>query len=199
MIDFICVHAFFEWRCPFLQQAERKINMQKNIEKVTMKYDRGIKKDEVVTLEIPNHEFEQMIENDYQQRQADVADGEIVERRTAQEILDEMNRLEYNSWQTHKRNTISFDNEEFKTNGVNLFDSPDYSQAEEIKKQEDYEEKCQWLRQELNSEQAEMMIAISLDGMSVAEYANMIKDNPKRVSERFNYTKGVLRKKHMPK
>jgi len=173
--------------------------MQKNIEKVTMKYDRGIKKDEVVTLEIPNHEFEQMIENDYQQRQADVADGEIVERRTAQEILDEMNRLEYNSWQTHKRNTISFDNEEFKTNGVNLFDSPDYSQAEEIKKQEDYEEKCQWLRQELNSEQAEMMIAISLDGMSVAEYANMIKDNPKRVSERFNYTKGVLRKKHMPK
>jgi len=165
--------------------------------KVTLKYDQGIKANEVVGLEIPAQEFEQMIENDYQFRLADAKEDEVVERRTPQEILDEMNRAEYNSWQTHnKRHTVGVSSiqEENVFEMVDLFE--DWSQMEAQERQEDYEEQCQRIRNEfkLKPDQADMMIAICLDGMLVKEYAELINEDQWVVYKRFNRIKERQRK-----
>jgi len=165
------------------------------MEKVTIKYDQGKRKDEVVTFEIPEQEFEQMIKNDYQNRLANATNGEIVERRTVQEIFDGMSRMDYNSWQTHKRNTLSFHNVESETDEPNLFDFPDYSQIEEIKKQEDYEEQCQVLRNSLSPKQADLMIAIVLDDVTLVEYAMKTGEEYNNVFRRYKRAEQALKEK----
>ena len=164
--------------------------------KVTLKYDQGIKTNEVVELEVPTHEFEEMIEFDYQERLAKADEGETVERRTPQEILDEMNRGEYNSWQTHnKRHTVGASSMEEgeEANIIDLLE--DRSQLEAYERQEDYEEQCQRIRNEfkLKPDQADMVIAICLDGMAVKDYAEEIGDKPNNVMHRLKRAKKLLK------
>ncbi|MCL2559266.1 MAG: hypothetical protein FWE07_02155 [Turicibacter sp.] len=166
--------------------------------KVTMKYDKGIKKEEVVALEIPAAEFETMLENDYQERLAYATDGEVVERRTPQAIFDELNRKERNSWQTHTRHQHQFqmtleieDETSIETHTMDRF--IDDSQAKERQRQEDYEALCQKLRGQLNPDQVEMIIAICLDGMSVKDYAAQIDEKPNTVTKRFMRIKNFLK------
>lgn len=166
--------------------------------KVTLKYDQGIKDSEVVGLEVCEQEFETMIEFDYQERLMKAEEGEVIERRTPQEILDEMNRRERNSWQTHTRHQHQFeltleveDDESIDTNTMDKF--ADYSEMEEMERQDDYEEQCQKIRQLLKPAQADMIIAICLDGMSVNDYSEEIGEDPKNVSKRFVRIKNSLR------
>ena len=164
--------------------------------KVTLKYDQGVKANEVIGLEVPAQEFETMIEFDYQERLANAKEDEVIERRTPQEIFNELNRAERNSWQTHNRRSTSYQNETGEAHDMDTMDMlPDYSQLEEIQKNEDYEEQYQRIRNEfkLKPDQADMMIAICLDGMLVKEYAEEIGDDSNLVSKRFVYTKKVLK------
>lgn len=57
--------------------------------------------DQLVTLEIPEGDFTQMIQRDQQERAA--AKGHPVEPRTPQEIMDDLNRADYNGWHQHNR------------------------------------------------------------------------------------------------
>jgi len=69
----------------------------------------------------------------------------------------------------------------------------DHSQEEARQRQEDYDEICQKIRQVLKREQADMIIAICLDGMVVSEYAHQINETPKKIYDRFDYAKKVLK------
>lgn len=52
-------------------------------------------------------------------------------------------------------------------------------------KQYDYEACCDRIRAAVKPAQADMLIAIILDGMTVAEYADLIGDSPNNVSRRY--------------
>lgn len=159
--------------------------------KVTMKYDQGVKKEEVVTLEIPETAFESMVEFDYQQRLALALPDDVVQKRTPVEIIEEGNRLEYNSWQTYKRNQVAWIDASTQTNLVGRIS--DDSQVETLRRQADYEELCQKIRHVLTLEQAEMIIAICLDEKSVQEYALEVGDKPVNVYERLRSVKKKLK------
>ena len=58
----------------------------------------------------------------------------------------------------------------------------------------EYEACCQWFKDNFKPSQAEMMIAIILDGYSVNEYARKIGDHPNNVSKRYNRAKKKLEK-----
>ena len=167
--------------------------------KIELMYD-GKSSLEVVELKVPDHEFEAMIEFDYQERLVNAVEDELVERRTPQEIFDEMNCMEYNSWQTHNRRKVSLqqiDEDDFEMNALDLV--ADYTQTEQLKKQEDYEATCQKIREILKPDQAEMMISILMDGMSIKDYADKINDIPNLVTQRLIYAKRILRKEIISK
>jgi len=174
--------------------------MQRNTVEVTLKYDRGTRKEDISTIDVLKEELEQMVENDYQLRLARAAEGEIVQRQTVQEFFERMNRDERNSWQTHNRHQhqypITFESDEEDEMDLDLMDMfADHSQAEARKRQEDYEEQCQLIRMSnLKPEQIEMLIAICLDKMLVKDYANKISDEPKNVSKRFMRAKSDFKK-----
>ena len=159
-----------------------------------MKYDRGIKREEIVTLEIPERELEIMVELDYQQRLANASPNEVVTKQTPVEIIEGWNRAEYNSWRTHHRYLISSQQENDEGFKMNVMDViADNSREEAHQRQASYREKCQEIRRVLNPEQAEMIIAICLEGMAVKDYALQIGDTLKNVSKRFNRVKNTLR------
>jgi hypothetical protein len=165
--------------------------------KVTLKYDQGIKKEEVVTLEVCEKDLERMMENDYQQRLACASSEEVVLKRNPEELIKEMNRQEYNAWRRHHRyidarsTTFEKDNEGSE---IDMMDTlADHSWERERQKQEEYEEICQQIRQILKPKQANMIIAICIEGMPVIDYALKIDDTPKRVYDRFYYTQKVLK------
>jgi len=175
------------------------------MDNITLKYDQGIKKEEVVQLEIPKQAFEEMLENDYQYRLANATDGEIIERRTAQEFFDEMNRKERNSWQTHTRHQHQYpiklaieEDESIETSTMDFFS--DHSQLEMLEANADYEAICQVIRNSpLKPDQAEMIISICIDGMSVNDYAKYKNENPKNISKKFMRIKNNLREILCPK
>lgn len=162
--------------------------------KITMKYDQGVRKEEIVVLEIPKQEFDQMIEGDYQYRLKCAKEGEIVERRTVEEIFEELNKQEYNSWQTYSRHQ-----DKFKQLNHEMFEGDlmtalvDDAQMKAHEKQHHYEERCQKIRELLKPKQADMIIAICLDGMRIKDYAENIGATPKQVTDRLSYAKKILR------
>ena len=77
--------------------------------KVSLYYESNRKKD-YTWLEVPDEsEFNVMIERDYQERLAKAKPGERVERRTAQEILDETSKEIFNSHHSETRNHVSYE------------------------------------------------------------------------------------------
>ena len=162
-------------------------------------YD-GKKNLEVVELEVPTHEFEKMIEFDYQERLRKADSDEVVARRTPQAILDEMNFAEINSWRRHnekldyRTNHIEdSEGEEFNTSIIDLIS--DSSQAQTILYKEDHEAICQWLHQELKPDQAEMIIAITLNETRIKDYALKLGTTPKQITDRLSYAKKLLRER----
>ena len=166
--------------------------------KVTIKYDQGVKKEEIVILEVPEKELEKMMEIDYQNRLAEAHHDESVEMRAPAQIIEEWNRQEYNAWRRHHRYlcklpiVINKDNECFaEINQLDLL--ADDSEEKERHKQVEYATTCQKIRRVLKPEQAEMIIAICIDGMSVKEYAAKIGDKPNNVTQRFKRVKSILK------
>ena len=69
------------------------------------------------------------------------------------------------------------------------FDIMDYLNAydptEDYGNKFEYEERCKKIRAAVKPAQAEMLISIALDGMTVADYAELIGDKPNNVSHRY--------------
>ena len=164
---------------------------------ITMKYDRGVKKEECMTLKVPAQEFETMIQKDYEQRLAMASKDEVVEKRTAVDIIGEMNRREYNSWQTHNKRhrgttTFTFKDDESEMPVIETI--ADKTQLEQLQQQADYEALCQKIKQVLKPARAQLLIAVYLDGMSVKDYARKIGAKPDTVSQWLKRSKEVLKK-----
>ena len=155
--------------------------------KVTLKYDQGVRREDVVTLEIPEMELEKMVENDYQRRLIEADGNSPILRRTPQEIIEEWNRQEYNAWRRHHR-YIELPTVACKADGSidPLETIADHTQLEDYQKKVDYDEMCRKVHQVLRPEQATMIIAICIDGMSVKDYAMEIGDCLKNVSKRYS-------------
>ena len=162
--------------------------------KVTMKYYEGLGKEEKVVFDISAQELEIMVEKDYQLRLAQTDNNEVILRRTPQEIFDEMNKEERNSWEGHYRHLIDLQAEDDEGSEMNAMDViADYSQEKEHQRQEEYEDMCDRIRQVLKPDHANMMIAICLDGISMQDYALMIGVTPKKIYDRFDYAKKLLK------
>ena len=162
--------------------------------KVTMKYDQGVRAEEVVMLEIPDEEFAEMIENDYQQRLRVAAAGEVVLRRTPQAIIDEWNREELSCWRKHNRRSIPLLEESDEGSEMEIMNIlTDRSWEKGRQRKEEYEEICQRIYQALKPKQAEMMIAICIESVSIKDYALKIGDEYNNVFRRFKRTKKLLK------
>ena len=167
-----------------------------------MKYYEGLGKTEKVTFYISEQEAKRMVEKDYHLRLAEADGTEIVLKRTAQEIFDEVNRQERNSWEKHHRHLTFLHTKETSIHALGdhtLEMVADNSQLEKLKQQADYEALCQKIYKLLKPEQADMMIAICLDGLAVKDYAAKIGEKPNNVSKGFNRAKRILRKSKIKK
>ena len=128
-------------------------------------------------LEVPDEDCTIMIDADYEDRLSSAKDNETVTRRSAQEIIEErFNRPEYNNWHKFDRHYgipkkpfRKDDQAEDETDHMDYF--PDNSDEEDREKQAEYECVCDIIRKTLKPKQAEMLISIVLDGVSVTEYA----------------------------
>ena len=128
-------------------------------------------------LEVPDEDCNVMIDADYEDRLSSAKDNETVTRRSAQEIIEErFNRPEYNNWHKFDRHYgipkkpfRKDDQAEDETDHMDYF--PDNSDEEDREKQAEYECVCDIIRKTLKPKQAEMLISIVLDGVSVTEYA----------------------------
>lgn len=159
-----------------------------------MRYDQGLKKDEVVVLDVSDHEFEQMIEFDYRERLAEAAEGENVYRRLPQEILDDINEEDFKSWRKHNRRLVNRKSKNEETAELDMMDlTVDDTQRQSHQREEGYEELCQKIRSRLTPRQAEMIIAIYLDGMRICDYAEEMGDKPNNVMHRIKRAKKLLK------
>ena len=68
------------------------------------------------------------------------------------------------------------------------------SSIDGVHNQLEYEECCETLRSLLKPAQADMVIAIALDGYTVGEYAERIDDEPNNVSHRYRRAINKLKK-----
>ena len=68
------------------------------------------------------------------------------------------------------------------------------SSIDGVHNQLEYEECCETLRNLLKPAQADMVIAIALDGYTVGEYAERIDDEPNNVSHRYRRAINKLKK-----
>lgn len=130
-------------------------------------------------------------------------DGEGLSREEKESRIQEawnetFNKPEYNCWHMHDRHT-GLPGSALRTEG----DDDGYTEGEplmsevrddsifwqdEIRRRNryEYEDWCERIRKEMSPEYAEMIIAIALDGMTVAEYAASIgESNANTVSHRY--------------
>jgi hypothetical protein len=129
-------------------------------------------------LEVPDEDCSIMIDADYMDRLISAEDKETVTRRSLQEIMEErFNKPEYNNWHKFdrhrgmpKRQFRKEDEGEDETDHMDTL--PDYSDEVNWAKQAEYEDVCDLIRKNLKHQQAELLIAIVLDGVSVSEYAD---------------------------
>lgn len=73
--------------------------------KLSVYYESNYKRD-YVWLDTEDEDLSVMIERDYQERLAKAQDGEIVERRDPQAILDETSKTIYNSHHRYARRSV---------------------------------------------------------------------------------------------
>ena len=154
--------------------------------KIRIRYE-----NQVTTIDIPEEEFEVMIQLDYEQRLVESNNPSAVTLRTPQEIMDErFNRPDYNNWHRYWRNVD--DNavpqnlrgqKQHRTSDMGtcnepthytMDEFPDFEAIEKRQHEDDDEALREWIREQLKPEYAEMLIAIHMDGMSLKDYADQI-------------------------
>lgn len=153
-----------------------------------------------IYLEVPDEDFTLMIEADYEDRLSSAEDKGTVTRRSPQEIMDErFNKPEYNNWHKFDRHRgmpkkpfRKDDQEVDETDHMDYF--PDYSDETAREKKEEYEHICEIIRKALKKKQAELLIAIILDGVSVTEYAEREGVSVSAISHRLDTAKKNFKK-----
>lgn len=127
-------------------------------------------------FDVPEEECHIFVERDLELRRAAADDPETVQPRTAQEIMDEFNRGLENA---HRRTVRHYgelktpyhkDDEEAPDPWDNI---PDYSDEIRCRNNEDYEEMCQKLHVLLKAEHAEVIIAVVLNDVTIADFADL--------------------------
>mgnify|MGYP000991369233 CR=1 FL=1 len=166
---------------PFCKnQAERQEAM-----KIKIRYE-----NEYQTLKVENMELEKWLNISISEESQ-----EDYEKRVQDVIEERFNRPDYNSWHKHDRHTgnaymKSKDGTvEVKTEEAIMYRAADKSafnsSIDGVHNQLEYEECCETLRSLLKPAQADMVIAIALDGYTVGEYAAEIGDDANNVSHRY--------------
>ncbi|HHY08371.1 MAG TPA: sigma-70 family RNA polymerase sigma factor [Corynebacteriales bacterium] len=153
-----------------------------------------------IYLEVPDEDFTLMIDADYEDRLSSVEDKETVTRRSPQEIMDEhFNKPEYNNWHKFDRHRgmpkkpfRKDDESEDATDHMDYF--PNNTDEVTREKQEEYEYLCEIIRKTLKEKQAELLIAIFLDGVSVTEYAEREGVSKSAISHRLDTAKKNFKK-----
>ncbi|QNU66422.1 sigma-70 family RNA polymerase sigma factor [Ruminiclostridium herbifermentans] len=153
-----------------------------------------------IYLEVPDEDFTLMIDTDYEDRLSCAEDKETVTRRLPQEIMDErFNKPEYNNWHKFDRHRgmpkkpfRKDDESEDATDHMDYF--PDNTDEVTREKQEEYEYLCEIIRKTLKEKQAELLIAIFLDGVSVTEYAEREGVSKSAISHRLDTAKKNFKK-----
>jgi RNA polymerase sigma factor (sigma-70 family) len=151
-------------------------------------------------LEVPDEDFTLMIDADYEDRLSCAEDKETVTRRSPQEIMDErFNKPDYNNWHKFDRHRgmpkkpfRKDDVSEDATDHMDYF--PDNRDEVTQEKQEDYEYLCEIIYKTLKEKQAELLIAIFLDGVSVTEYAKREGVSKSAISHRLDTAKKNFKK-----
>lgn len=163
-------------------------------------------------LEIPDEDCSVMIDADYEDRLSSAEDKEIVTRRPAQEIIDErFNKSEYNNWRKFHRHSSTTtppkkldgkkgyikaaddsESKGVKENTIELY--PDNSDEEAWDKQAGYKNVCDIIHKTLKPKQAELIIAIYLDEISVSEYAKHEGVSKSAISHRLETAKKNFKK-----
>jgi predicted DNA-binding protein YlxM (UPF0122 family) len=151
-------------------------------------------------LEVPDQDCTVMIDMDYEDRLSCAEDKEIVTRRSPQEIMDErFNKPEYNNWHKFdryrgmpKKPFRKDDQSEDATDHMDYF--PDNTDEVALNKKEEYEYLCEIIRKTLKGKQAELVIAIALDGVSVTEYAERECVSVSAISHRLDTAKKNFKK-----
>lgn len=136
-------------------------------------------------------------------------EGEGLSQKEREELIqnewnEQFNKDDYNNWHKFNRHrgyskavpdeeTEEVDSSEPLMSEVK--DSRIFCRQElEKDKQYDYEACCDRIRAAVKPVQADMLIAIILDGMTVAEYADLIGDTPNNVSHRYRRAINNLKK-----
>jgi DNA-directed RNA polymerase specialized sigma subunit len=151
-------------------------------------------------LEVPDEDCTVMIDMDYEDRLSCAEDKETVTRRSPQEIMDErFNKPEYNNWHKFDRHRgmpkkpfRKDDESEDATDHMDYF--PDNTDEVIREKQVEYEYLCEIIRKTLKEKQAELLIAIFLDGVSVTEYAEREGVSKSAISHRLDTAKKNFKK-----
>ncbi|WP_207369530.1 sigma-70 family RNA polymerase sigma factor [Heyndrickxia coagulans] len=162
--------------------------------KIKLRYE-----NKLMTLEVADEDFTLMIEADYEDRLSSAEDKETVTRRSPQEIMDErFNKPEYNNWHKFDRHRgmpkkpfRKDDQEVDETDHMDYF--PDYSDEMAREKKEEYEHICEIIHNALKKKQAELLIAIVLDGVSVTEYAEREGVSVSAISHRLDTPESVTK------
>lgn len=163
-------------------------------------------------MEVPDEDFTVMIDVDYEDRLSSPEDKETMTRRSPQEIMNErFNKPEYNNWRKFDRHSATtttprrldgkrgrikvsddFDSENEKKNTIDLY--PDTLDEEFREKQAEYDCVCDIIRKTLKPNQAELIIAIYLDGIPVTEYAEREGVHKSAISHRLETAKKNFKK-----
>lgn len=128
--------------------------------KITLFYEN---KNNPTTLDVPDEEFDVMVETDYRQRLAVAADKSAVVKRTVQEILDEeISKPTFNNQQTETRRHVSLSaltalEEDGKLTANNQFDEEIYDLHRAI--------------ENLSPKQKDLIFKIFWEGMKAADVA----------------------------
>ena len=176
--------------------------------KIKIRYD-----NKLTEVEIPDDDYTLMLDIDYEMRLAEAPEAkkEEIERcNTVQEMFDLMNKTEYNNWHKLDRHSAltttpkridgktknlkvkDFDDNSKRENTIEMY--PDCSDEEKINRKEDYENVCRVIRENLKPNQAELLIAIYLDGISPSDYAELQGVSKSAISHRLNTAKKNFKK-----
>lgn len=181
---------------PFCKnQAERQETM-----KIKMRYENVYQ-----TIEVESAELEKWLNISVSEEESQ----EDYEKRIQKEIEKRFNRPDYNNWHKHDRHAgvakmkNKEGDDEVNTEEAIMAKSLDqsiYTKGmdeffERIDNEWQYEHYCDYLRNILKPDVADMVIAIVLDGLTVGEYAEKINDTPNNVSHRYRRAIKKLQKK----
>ena len=121
------------------------------------------------------------------------------EKLIQEKFNEEFNKPEFNNWRKHNRRLSmpkkpfrKDDQEVDETDHMDYF--PDYSDEIAREKKEEYEHICEIIRKALKEKQAELLIAIVLDGVSVTEYAEREGVSVSAISHRLDTAKKNFKK-----